>query len=374
MNRNLKLVSILLVALFVVGSMLPVQAGTKGRLIVKITDGNTGDPLSDVAIKLVSEKSAARIYDMETNKKGKAMISGLDPDNYTYTAVKEGYLTLKGSVKLRIGFKTEADWKMLTIEDAKEKQIAGALEKMTEEERNQYQAMDEHNKGMDAYEKDDIPVAKASFLKAIELWPDISYLEYLLLGQFAWNDKDVDGAILYLDKALELLESDLVKAGELEKVLETAEPGTEETLKLEEEASGYDIEGLKASRVDIYRLLGASYMIKEDYPKVKEIWGVLVAEAPDQNILFNLANIGIKEKNYKYAIQNLDICCKSFPDYADAQMLLGDLYIQENDYSNALKAYKNYLAILEKSENVSPETLKNAKDTVKLLKEMQKKK
>ena len=155
MNRKLKLVSILIMALFVIGSMLPVQAGTKGRLLVKVVDNN-GNPLSGVAIKLVSEKSSARIYEMETDEKGKSMISGLDPDAYKYTATKEGYLTLEGSVKLRIGFKTKVDWIMKTIEEAKTEQIDAALKEMSEEERNQYYAMDEHNKGMDAYESNNI--------------------------------------------------------------------------------------------------------------------------------------------------------------------------------------------------------------------------
>lgn len=312
-----------------------VQADIKGRLVVSIKTEDE-KPLEGVLIVLQSVEFESMRYEITTDDAGKATINGIDPIDYKILATKEGYQELAGNVKLRAGVKVKQDWTMLTIERAKAKHIEEQLSKMTEEERNKMYANDEHNAGIKAYEAGDNAAAEAHLKKAIELFPGISYLDYLLLGQFAFNAHKVDETITYLTKAKEL-----------------------------------DTEG--QSKLDIHRLLGASYMIKQDYANAKAVWSELAAVIPDATVLFNLANIEIKDKNFTEAIKWLEICREKNPEYGDGLALLGDIYIQEKNMTKALEVYTQYQAVLEKNPQASPEQLKNAKDTVTLLKEQGKK-
>ncbi|GEM_PF-5917605 len=328
-----------LMSWLVIGGMvlcaIGVSADIKGRLIVSI-DSKDKKPIEGVLITLQAVEFDTMKYEITTDEDGKAMINGVDPIEYKIKATKEGYQDLEGKVKLRAGVKVKQDWTMLTIEEAKEAHKEQVLAGMTEEEKNKLFAKDEHNQGIKAYEAGDVAAAETHLKKAIELDPAVSYLDYLLLGQFAFNAHKVDETITYLTKAKEL-----------------------------------DTEG--ASKLDIHRLLGASYMIKQDYANAKAVWSDLVKDVPDATVLFNLANIDIKDKKFAEAIQWLEICREKNPEYGDGLALLGDLYIQEQNMTKALEVYQQYQAVLEKNPQANPEQLKNAKDTVKLLKEQAKK-
>ncbi len=335
MKNTTKLSLAFLTMLFVVSWCFPAYAGVQGHLVVTIKD-TAGKPIQDVTITLTSQEVGTKQYTITTNKKGVASIAGIDPEQYSVKAEKEGYQYLEGPVKLRAGVKVKQKWTMKTIEEAKEEAKNAAWEKLSEEEKNKIHAEEAHNQGVTAYQNGKIDEAKTNFKKAIELFPDVSYLDYLLLGQFAFNEKNVDEAIPYLEKA---------------RALDTKGEG----------------------KLDISRLLGVCYMIKEQLDKAKEIWSDMVKEAPDPTVLYNLANIEIKKENYDGAIEWLVLCREKNPDYVDGLTLLGDVYIQQNKYDKGLEVYEQLQVILEKDPGANAEALKNAKDTVKLLKEMQKK-
>ncbi len=331
-----KNISTLLVILLV-GLMGTVQADVKGRFRVKVVSKTTGEPIPGVKITLTNKESPKLKYTIETNKKGVATINGIDPVLYLAKAEKEGYQYLEGNVKLRAGIKVKEKWEMLTIEEAKKAAHDAAWNKLSQEEKNKILAKDEHNAGVKAYQANNIAEAKEHFLKAISLDPEVSPLDYLLLGEFAFNDRNADDTIKYLTKAKEL-----------------------------------DVNG--DSFVDIARLLGASYMIKKDNSKARDIWSQLVAKKPEANIYYNLANIEIAEKNFDGAIKWLEACRKDFPDNGDSLSLLGDIYLQQQQFPKALEVYKAYLAVLQKDANPDPEKVKMAKDTINVLQEQMRKK
>lgn len=322
-------------AVFIFGIVKPVDAAdVRGRLFVEIKDSK-GKPLKDVKITLVSEVSESKTYEMETDKKGKAMIVGLDPDFYLVTCVKEGFQNLSGKVKLRPGVNVREEWTMKTEEEAKAEAIQKALDNMTEEERNKVFAEEAYNKGLNALESTDpnhLEEAQKQFEEAIKLNPEIHYFAYLVLGQIAFNAHDVDKAQTYLLKAKEL-DTD------------------------------------KAAVGDIGSMLGATFMLQENSEKAKEIWSEAVAIAPNPNVLYNLAGIEVRAGNLDEAMKWLVISVEKFPDDMNSLQLLGDIYIQKNDYPKALEMYQKLQTAMEAKEGIAPETLKEVQDTVKLLKE-----
>lgn len=327
----------LMLLLMIVATMVVVPskaADTKGRLFVTIHD-TQDKPLEDVKVTLTSTVSAEKTYVIKTDEKGKAMIVGLDPDMYNVKAEKDGYQFLEGPVKLRPGVNVKHEWTMKTLEEAKEEAIEQRLNEMTEEERNHVFSEEAHNAGVEAFQAGDMDTAKAKFLEAIELDKDIHYFDYLILGQMAFNEKDVETAQKYLMKAKEL-------------------------------DSGNEAIG------DIGSILGATYMVQENYDKAREVWAEQVEIQPDPMVLYNLASIEIRSNKLDDALKWLKVSYETFPDEPsnmNAIQLLGDVYIQKNNYPEALNVYKHLQKLMEASENVPAETLKEIKDTVKLLEE-----
>ncbi|MBN1295366.1 carboxypeptidase regulatory-like domain-containing protein [bacterium] len=306
-------------------------ADTKGRYFVTIHDSQK-NPLVGVTVTLTSVESAEKHYSIETNESGKALIVGLDPDMYKLKVDKEGYQYLEGTVKLRPGVNVKHEYTMLTIEEARDKAIQDKLDNMTEEERNNLFAKDAHNAGVKAYQNNDLDTAEAELTKAISLNPNVHYVDYLILGQIAFNNRELADAQKYLSKAKEL-----------------------------------DVN--KEAIADISTLLGATYMIQENTDKAREIWSEQMQTAPDPTVLHSLASIEVRAKDLDTAIKWLTLSCEKFPDYTDCIQLLGDIYIQKENYPEALNAYKKLQEKLETRTDIAPETLKEVKDTVKLLEE-----
>ncbi|HPQ39543.1 MAG TPA: carboxypeptidase regulatory-like domain-containing protein [bacterium] len=278
--------------------VLPARAAdTKGRLFVTIHDSQK-KPLEGVKITLTSTVSAEKEYVIETDEKGKAMIVGLDPDMYNVKAEKEGYQFIEGPVKLRPGVNVKHEWTLKTIEEAKQEAIDKKLQEMTEEERNHVFSEEAHNAGVEAFQAGDMDTAKEKFAEAIKLDENIHYFDYLILGQLAFNQKDVETAQKYLMKAKEL------------------DTGNE--------AIG-----------DIGAILGATYMVQEDYARAREIWAEQVEIQPDPTVLYNLASIEIRSDKIEDALKWLKMSYEKFPDEPsnmNAIRLLGDVYIQMNNY------------------------------------------
>ncbi|MBN1355281.1 carboxypeptidase regulatory-like domain-containing protein [bacterium] len=309
-----------------------VSADIKGRLVVEITD-TKGDPIEGVTITLSSKEVAGIEYTITTSGKGKATLNGVDPVMYRVKAEKEGYQYLEGDIKLRAGIRVRHKWEMLTIEEARQQAHDEAWDKLSEEEKNRILAQEAHNAGVTAYQAGDIELARQKFTEAIGLDSNVSPLDYLLLGQFAFSDHDTAKTKEYLLKAREL---------------DTAQD----------------------FKADTNRILGACYMIEKDYEKARTAWSELVETQPDPMIYYNLANIEIHYDHFDGAIAWLEKCRKAFPGSQDALNLLGDIYIQKKDYVKGLEIYTEFLTELKKDEAADAEKLKMAEDTVKLLTEM----
>lgn len=335
--KNGKWMMAMIVAVLAISLVIPAGAAdVRGRLFVKIVNSE-GKPVEGVVVTLVSEVSESKTYTMDpTDKKGKTMIVGLDPDHYKVTCVKDGFQELQKTTKLRPGVNVKEEWTLLTPEEAKAEAIAKAKEKMSEEELKKYDAMDAHNRGVTALEANNMEEAKMEFEKSIELDPDVSFFGYLVLGQIAFNAHDVEKAQNYL--------------------LTAKEKDTE-----------------KAAVADIGSLLGATYMIQEKPDMAKAIWTELVQTNPNQMVLYNLAGIEVRAGNLDEAMKWLSMSIENFPDDVDSLRLLGDIYIQKNDYPKATEMYEKLLTAMKTKEGITPEALKEVEDTVKLLKETVKK-
>jgi Tfp pilus assembly protein PilF len=320
-------------AVLIAGMITPAYGSrTQGRFFLEITD-TKGKPLKDVQVTLVSQVTDTRTYKLDlTDKKGKTRIVGVEPELFDIRCEKEGYQPLEGTVKLRPGVNVEEEWVMRTLEEAKEEARQKILDSMTEEERNKILAEEAHNEGLTALEQDDTEKARELFEKAIEIDPDVHYMTHLILGQFAFNDHDADKALGYLQKA-------------------------------------YELDTEKEAIADIGSLLGATYMIKGEAGKAREVWAEEIQYEPKPLVLYNLAGIEVRAGDLDAAEKWLTMSVEKFPDHIDSIRLLGDIFINKDNYPKALEMYEKLEKAMEKTDNISPEELKEVKDTIQLLKE-----
>lgn len=323
----------ILATVLIAGIITPAYGSrTQGRFFLEIKDSK-GKPLKDVQVTLVSQVTDTRTYQLDlTDKKGKTRIVGLEPEMYNIRCEKEGYQSLEGTIKLRPGVNVEEQWVMRTLEEAKEEARKQILDSMTEEERNRILAEEAHNEGLTALDQNEMEKARNLFEKAIEIDPNVHYMTHLILGQFAFNDHDADKALGYLLKA-------------------------------------YELDTEKEAIADIGSLLGATYMIKGEADKAREMWVEEIQHEPKPLVLYNLAGIEVRAGDLDAAEKWLTMSVEKFPDHSDSIRLLGDIFINKDNYPKALEMYEKLEILLEKLENVSPEEMKDVKDTVKLLKE-----
>lgn len=63
-------------------------AGTSGGIAGTVTDAKTGAPISGVHLRI---SSGSQMVNTTTDSRGHYIVFNLQPDNYTVTAVKDGY-------------------------------------------------------------------------------------------------------------------------------------------------------------------------------------------------------------------------------------------------------------------------------------------
>ncbi|HEY1882409.1 MAG TPA: carboxypeptidase-like regulatory domain-containing protein [Candidatus Cybelea sp.] len=76
-------------------------AGTSGGIAGIVTDSQTGAPISDVKVKITSPSDAVTVT---TDAHGHYIAFSLQPDDYTFTLEKTGYVT-----KTLAGYSVYAD-------------------------------------------------------------------------------------------------------------------------------------------------------------------------------------------------------------------------------------------------------------------------
>ena len=81
-------------SLLVLGALLAMlapsvaMAGTSGGIRGIVTDAKTGAPISGVHLRI---SSPSQTYETTTDSHGHYIVFALQPDDYTITAVKDGY-------------------------------------------------------------------------------------------------------------------------------------------------------------------------------------------------------------------------------------------------------------------------------------------
>ncbi|HEX4013152.1 MAG TPA: carboxypeptidase-like regulatory domain-containing protein [Candidatus Cybelea sp.] len=90
-SLSLRLTFVTLAALMAFASQSTwALAGTSGGIAGVVTDSKTGAPISDVKVKLSSPSQAATAT---TDAHGHYIVFSLQPDDYTLTLEKSGYVT-----------------------------------------------------------------------------------------------------------------------------------------------------------------------------------------------------------------------------------------------------------------------------------------
>ncbi len=171
------------------------SADTRGRIEGKVVD-EKDEPVADVTITLKNTKYEDSVLETKTDEKGKYEYAGLTPDIFIVTAEKEGYATIKGEQKIRMGYTVTLDFVMPSLE---------AMQEMSTTPRDVAAAA--YNKALDYVEQGNDEEAIKQFLVAIENEEG--------LGKDLYRAYKSMGTVFYKNNRLEDAEKSFVKVTEL---------------------------------------------------------------------------------------------------------------------------------------------------------------
>ena len=115
----------LILAGMIVAFSLSSFAQFQGKIEGIVTDSEK-NPLEKVTIVIISTKTAARRFNISTDKQGRFTQIGIWPGYYQVTFQKEGFIPAYYEVKVAIAEATKLDVKMLNAEKAIEKALSDA--------------------------------------------------------------------------------------------------------------------------------------------------------------------------------------------------------------------------------------------------------
>ena len=104
--------------------------------------------------------------------------------------------------------------------------------------------------------------------------------------------------------------------------------------------------------------LGEIYLANRDLEPAMEMFKQALALDPlNDDALYNVAEMNYANGEHDLAISQLETLVANNPNYADASLLLGYAYgVGKNDYTAAIQALENYVAVAEPGASV--ETVK----------------
>lgn len=190
--------SALLALLLLLLPMTALAVG-QGRLQATVVDEND-EPLPGVQITVTNDEIAYE-KTLETNKKGRFTLLVIDATRvYDFKFEKEGYRTVNESFKIEPGSVTRETFKVPSLEAAP---VAPSAEELAAQ-RGRNKAINAFNEGVLAVQQGDDALAKASFLEAQELDPDMPETYSALAGIFL-EEEQYEKAV---EQAQGLLERD----------------------------------------------------------------------------------------------------------------------------------------------------------------------
>lgn len=177
------------------GFLFAANAGaqTFGRVKFVVTTPE-GEPARGVKITITCEARGNFHQELETNKKGEAILSVVDAtQRYQVHIEAEGYPPIDDEVRPKIRETITFEVALAATEPTPPAQ---ATAKLTP-------AQEAFNAGVNAVQADDIAAAKAKFLESIELDPDLAP-PHLALATIYFEEQDYDAVLRHIGRLLEL--------------------------------------------------------------------------------------------------------------------------------------------------------------------------
>lgn len=263
-------------------SLAGAQSGVTGAIKGFVKDAKTGEVIAKAKIILVSAKSDAMRYELQTDKKGYYYKGGLTPGYYKVTVEKEGFLPISKTIRVRLATTIQENFELMSQEPQKSTipgSVKAARKAMKFFEQGQYEdAIKEFSEVISdnqsnallyfyrgwAQEKNgNIEGALEDYQKAIELKPDF-ILPYSRSGIACAKQQSYEKASEFYQKSVELGDQDITTHYNYGVVLmnlgksQEAKPVFENLLSLDENYS------------DAYYHLGIIYIGQGDVTKAKE--------------------------------------------------------------------------------------------------------
>jgi len=207
-------------------SFSSLQGGTTGAIKGVVKDAKSGEVIDKAKIIMVSARSDAIRYELQTDKKGYYYKGGLQPSYYNFHVEKEGYLPASKTIRVRLGDTVKGDFELQVFEAASpvaesvkvankgmklfreakwEKAVEEFTKALTEDPSNPllyfYRGLSQENNGQ-------IDNALADYQKAIELKPDF-ILPYSRSGKIHARQQNQEKAGEFYQKAVELGDQDI---------------------------------------------------------------------------------------------------------------------------------------------------------------------
>lgn len=291
-----------LVFLYLFAFSLYAQEGRgMGRIFGSVVD-ESDKPVGGVEI-LVEAKDFNFSTTAKSDKKGNWAVAGLGTGIFKITASKEGfYPTI---IEIRVSQFKNPPIKIV-LEKIKEKDEPKGL---SEESREIFKEANS------LYEQGNYAGAIALFNQFIEKNPSL-YLVRLNVGNCYRELKEYDKALAEYNAVLEKLNS------------EKPDPKINENM------------------AKALASIGEIYIIQNNYERAQEYLKKAVDIFPnDQALAYNVAEIFFQAGQTEQAIEYYTLATKIKPDWAPAYLKLGFVYLNKNNFDEAVKNFEKFIEL-----------------------------
>lgn len=292
--KNKKGIIFLLGILFMTYPLWPqVRGKIQGTVIDK-----QGNPLSQVQITVVSQKTSTRNYSLTTDQNGEFVQVGIYPGNYQVKFEKPGYAPASKSVKVSLGEATRLSITMEKISEAAKKNLSKADQVFVE--------------GNNLYKKEKYEESVQKFEKAAELNPS-QWRYHFNLGLAYKKMEKIDDAIQAFQKAVELNPDNFGCNKELGELL-AKKKNHSEAKKYYQKATEIDTQNADA----FYNLGVVLSNLRENEKAVQAFKKTIQLDEGYAEAYFQMGKIYIGQSKIDKAVTNLEEFLKMAPDHPEA--------------------------------------------------------
>jgi tetratricopeptide (TPR) repeat protein len=278
------------VAVFLALILPAAWAQTQGRIKGSVQDA-AGNPLENVAVSIVSQRTTSVHYELQTDKTGKFMQVGLTPGNYLVRLKKDGFVPTSSEVRVTIDETASFEVRLKPASAEVRKSLSEADKLFL--------------KGNKLYGEGTYAEAAAAYEQAIKLDPG-SWHYYLNLGLACKKLERLEDSLAAFKKAVEL---------------NPASP---------------------SANKEIGEALAKAGNLAEAKPYYEKVVGLSPDDA-DAHYNYGLCLVGTGEPETALAQFLKTVELK--PDYADAYYEIGTLMIGQNKVPEAVANLEKFLQL-----------------------------